>query len=394
MDLKKYCLILIALMALSLTFGYGEEMKSLTIGMTIDGKWEQNEKIINSFKKEIVDLMGSEYQLKFPEDKMIVGDWTVTSSHNALEQLLEDKEVDVVLAMGILASHEVCQYKKLPKPVIAPFIVDPRMQSLPRKGKGSGVKNLNYLVSLLKIDTGVNAFRNLVDFDQLVFLSADFIRESYLKVAEHMNTFAKRSGIQIDTIWVSQNVDGAIAKLKPGIQALYLTPLNHISKAKFIKLVEAANRLKIPTFSHLGISEVQKGIFASIHKEGDYYRLARRVALNIQRIFMGEDAGTLPVEFHLEQELSINMKTARKIGLYPSWDVMTEAVLINEEETETREKLSMMQAVNMALKANLQLQSKHTEILSGRQDIRTANAKLLPQIAISAMGLKIDQDRA
>jgi outer membrane protein TolC len=151
--------------------------------------------------------------------------------------------------------------------------------------------------------------------------------------------------------------------------------------------------MKIPTFSHVGGTDVEAGVLATIQKETDFLRLARRMALNIQRILMGEDAGTLPVEFRTEPQVTINMNTARQIGVYPRWDVRHEAILLNEEAADL-EPLTLIDVVNRAIKSNLELLSKQTGYRAGKQDIRLAAARLLPYIEISGLGVKIDEDRA
>jgi outer membrane protein TolC len=265
---------------------------------------------------------------------------------------------------------------------------------MPRKGKGTGVKNLNYLISLHSVVDCVNYFKKLVDFDHLVFMGPEFVKTEFPMVAQQDAELEKALGVSIENIWVGESVDDTISKLRPDMQAIYFTsPMVHTSPADFKKLIEAINRMKIPTFSHIGGTDIEAGVLATIQKETDFLRLARRVALNIQRILMGEDAGTLPVEFRVEPQVTINMETARQIGVYPTWDVVTEAELINEEET-VGETLTLMDAVNRAIKSNLELLSKQIEFRAGKQDIRLAAANLLPHIEISALGVKIDKDRA
>ena len=72
----------------------------------------------------------------------------------------------------------------------------------------------------------------------------------------------------------------------------------------------------------------------ALAEETNLPRLTRRVALNVQRTLLGEDPGTLPVMLEQESRLTINMATAREIGWYPTWDLLTEAKLINEEEED------------------------------------------------------------
>lgn len=121
-------------------FGTTQPHKKLTIGIIIDGPWERNEEVLKLFEKEITDLLENEYEVLFPTSKKIVGNWTVASIRKGVDKLLQDGEVNLILALGITASDEVCQRETLEKPVIAPFVVDDKLQGLPRKGKGSGKK--------------------------------------------------------------------------------------------------------------------------------------------------------------------------------------------------------------------------------------------------------------
>ena len=75
------------------------------IGIVFDGPWERNDEIRSLFQKEILDLMQGDYDVRFPRDKLIVADWTVGRVKAALDRLLADPEVDLVIASGVLASN-------------------------------------------------------------------------------------------------------------------------------------------------------------------------------------------------------------------------------------------------------------------------------------------------
>ena len=116
------------------------------------------------FKNDIYDLLSREFDIIFPSDKSIVGDWTKEGVHSALETLIADLEVDIVIAGGILASAEVCQRSEFPKPVIAPFILDADLQGLPFTNGANGVKNLNYVVSPERFETDIETYRDIYEF--------------------------------------------------------------------------------------------------------------------------------------------------------------------------------------------------------------------------------------
>ena len=113
----------------------------------------------------------------------------------------------------------------------------------------------------------------------------------------------------------------ALAKLDPDVEAVYVPPLLHLSAEEHDRLVRGLIRCRLPSFSLRGRWEVERGIFAGLSTEETFPRLARRTALNIQRILLGEDAGTLPMlPGLLARLLTINTATARVIGLHPTFE--------------------------------------------------------------------------
>ena len=131
-----------------------------TVGIVIDGPWERNEEISKTFEREITQLLRAEYDVRFPDGKRLRDDWTAARVEANLEALLADPEVDAVIAMGVLSSLLAGRHGELPKPVIAPFVIDPELESIPfeiqeqalldreyvEKVRVSGVPNLSYVV--------------------------------------------------------------------------------------------------------------------------------------------------------------------------------------------------------------------------------------------------------
>ena len=76
----------------------------------------------------------------------------------------------------------------------------------------------------------------------------------------------------------------------------------------------------------------------------------------------------LPFLLHSHHRMTINMATARAIGVFPTFSQMTDAILVNEEEISER-KLSMTQAIETALSKNLSIIAKGQEIKAGTHSI-------------------------
>jgi hypothetical protein len=74
-----------------------------------------------------------------PPDKRFTGDWPPAGATAALVRALADREVDVVLTLGILTSQQAARLTTLPKPVIAPLVIDPVLLGSNSVGAGQRV---------------------------------------------------------------------------------------------------------------------------------------------------------------------------------------------------------------------------------------------------------------
>jgi outer membrane protein TolC len=200
--------------------------------------------------------------------------------------------------------------------------------------------------------------------------------------------------IELELIPVDTPIDAALQAIPPDAEAVYITPLLHLTQAEWNQLVSELNRRRLPTFSMLGIEEVELGVLATMRPETFFPQVARRVALNIQRILLEEEPGSLPVFFDCGERLTINMETARTIGRFPNWDVLSEAELLNYEEEPPDRVLSISRVAHEALEANLDLLVQDGIVSAGAEEVRLARSNLLPQVEASATGLIIDKDRA
>ncbi len=394
MFFKKLMLTFLILVMFASTLS-AKAQKRVSIGVLMDGKGYLMTSGFENIEKEVHDLLDNEYEVRFSEKNSLVGNWTRESVKTNLTKLLNTHDVDIIIAMGAISSSEVSHYKRLSKPVIAPFIMDETLQGLPRKGAGSGIKNLNYIISITPIEEGLIMFKKIVSFD----CPAIMVNQAYLTSFSKASLKFKELHTDLESgckiIPVGNATDTAISQLTSDVTAVYITPLLHISEQDRSRLFSEINKRKIPSFSHLGRDEVVQGALAGIDSKNTLSRLSRRVALNIQRILMGEKAETLPVDFRTGREqLIINMDTARQIGVYPSFSVLTDAELVNEYQEKIERKIDLFDAVNEAINTNLEFLAKQYDVASNKLDIRKARSNLFPQLELSAMGVKIDEDRA
>ena len=370
----------------------------IRIGVVYDGPIPPHGwgKIFRSklFPKELLELTRGEFDVRFPPKKQVRGDWTVGGVKKAVDFLLADPSVDLVLALGIIASHEVSVRPHLPKPAVAPFVIDEKLQGLPFRDGTSGVPNLNYLSSPSRFVNDVKAFRDLVPFTKMTVLVDQVLLEALPGLGNKAKREAGERGVTITIVPVGTSIQPTLAALPQDTDVVFVTPLLRLPIKEFQGLVAGLIDRRLPSFSMFGRPEVEQGLFATISPRTDTFRLARRVALNIHRILLGEDAGTLPVTFAEREQLIINMATARAIDTWPSFRVLTEAELLHEDQKEIPRRISLYSVMREALSTNLDLASADRKVAAGLGAVGNARANLLPQVNIGNRAIMIDADQA
>ena len=365
----------------------------VNVGVVVDGPWEGNLAMRARTQSEVLTLTEGEFDVRFPDELYLVGDWTSATAHQNLEKLLADPEVDIVITWGMLASHAVCCRGALPKPVIAPVMIDRSIQEAPIENGASGVPNLTYVSLPNTLASELAFFRQMVPFRRVAILTIAALVEAIPRLELRTLEIIRELGLEFEYIGVSNDAEAALAAISPEADAVFVWPLFLVSPEERQKLIDGLIARRLPAFSALGGIDVELGMLASLGSTDFLPRLARRVALNLQRILLGEEPGSIPVAFGLRDELTINMATARAIGVSPNWDLLVEARLLHPESAELP-TMTINSAIDTAIAANLDLAARRLEVEAGAEEVAGARSFLLPRLDLSAVGLQIDEDSA
>ncbi len=391
------------LIALSLigTGSLGAQSPVVRIGIVQDGPWERNDEIRVAFENEISNLLGRAFDVSFPAEKRIEADWSADGIREGIDRLLSDPEVDILLALGPRSSNNVARRGTLPKPALAAFVIDAELQGIPIRfdpelGRPiSGVANLSYVVVGTDVQRELRFFREIVPFKKLTFLTSLGLSEAIPELEDRLTGALAGLDVEHSVVAVRRSASEALQAIPADTEAVYVAPLLQLGPGEFELLVDGLIERRIPSFSMWGRSEVERGLLSALGLDLDYLRIARRIALNVQRILLGEDPSEFPVDFERGERLTINMSTARAIGFFPSWGMITEAELLNEEDrTDAGRQVSLASAAHEAVFANRDLAAAERIITGGLERIRRARSDLFPRIGVGSSGSVIDKDRA
>ena len=373
---------------------HAQKSTTLRVGIIVDGPWERNETLREILQKGMNEVLGKESSVIFPPEAFLVGDWTLPGVHALNSRLLADPQINIVLGMGLIASQDLATRGQLPKPVIAPIIIDVERQHVPLKNGTSGVKNLNYLVYPTTFARDLQLYRDIIPIRKLVNISSKPYDDVLPPASVTVPELGRRLGIEITEVYLGFSADEVLRALPKDADAVFLEPTLHLPPSEFRKLVQGFIERRLPSFSFFGESEVRQGIMASANPD-ILPRLIRRIAMNVQRIIEGEEPGSLPVAFTPGKRLTINMGTAYAVGVSPKWNTLLEAELVQIDTTVAGGmSITLPDAVRRLAEQNLDVQAKIHEVAAESENVRIARAALLPKVDLTATGLQIDKDHA
>ncbi len=371
------------------TAGQPVSQEPFRVGVLKDGDWELLDRLLDMARAELRVLTEGEFDVEFRASDLVNADWSLSALVDGFEALLADPEIDMVLTLG-LAGSQVATSRTggYDKPVLAPLTVDARVQALPLEGLGSGVRNLTYVALPDGLREDLEVFQDLVPFERLALV----VNREFLSTVAELATQDIAEGLEITYVAADRSADSILDQLPADTQAVYVWPLL-LEKGELDALFEGLSARGIASFSALGREHLEAGALATLAAEESQLRLARRTALNIHRVLLGEDPSQVPVLFRQPQRLLLNMATLRAIDASPRWNLLLEAELLNEDDPATP-SLELATAIERAVASNMDFLAERLNVTSGQALVRSVKSRLGPQVSAGITALQVDSDTA
>ncbi len=381
--MRRHKLFGITLIILSLLMPVAQAAKVITIGIVTDGPIEHISWSPELFKNELLVLTQADIDVRFPAATQLDGAWSAERIATALKQLQEDPEVDMVLALGYVSSAVAALSGPLRKPTFAPFVMDADLQGLPRKNNTSGVRHLNYLSGEADFIRDLQVFKSVADFNKVAVLVDEANYAAQPGLIRRAREVTAAGGVELLFIQQRARNEDLADRLPDDVDAVVVTDLARLGPAALDRLIAALIERRLPSYSLLDSRLVEQGLLMAEAPATDWRRLARRNALNMHAVIHGEAAEKQPVSFQGKRRLTINMATARALGISPRFDILNEAMLLHEEPEPQGRPLSLGAVALEAVAANLELRAAALGLEAGQMEVAEARARLLPQLDAS-----------
>ncbi len=369
--------------------------KEAVIAVVEDGPCTYFERLFGIIQSELRTLVGDEHTIAYKQGGPLNANWQPDRVKETLQTALNDDEVDLILTAGIMLSrHIVIDKPELTKPVVDGFLQDLETGELLVDQEGhSTLKNYTFAHAPLRSSRDLEEFRKMVAFKNLGIV----VDSLFIQYVVDMDTWSKpikeHLDCKITVLRANELAQDVLKQCTPDMDAVYLTPAIRMSEAEWQKVIDGLNEAKLPTFSMMGHEDVRKGAMAALTPDMDS-RMARRLALNIQQVILGAAPEKLQVKLVVDEQMLINVRTVKVIGLPLSFASMMQADFIHDQFLSSGEDISLEQAVRLALENNLNLIIKQLDIDISEQERNSILANLLPQVEAQGQYSQIDEDRS
>lgn len=371
------------------------QARDVIIATVSDGPLARQFVDFSIIQREINNIVGNEFKVSYPSALQVHGDWSEQGIQRQLHSLLNNSELDIIITLGIVSSHLASKISNLAKPVIAPYVVDIALQGIPYHDNASGKNNFVYTRYVSSVSYDLERFHKLVGFHHLAIV----VDELPVKVIPSLKGTAKRTsenfGFEISLITGENDIQDIASKIPDSADAVLVASLLRVDNRDIQTLANYLIEQRLPSFSFLGQQELKMGLMATISgRDSDQIVFARRIATNVYRILLNTPASKLNVDFYESDRLSINMQTARAIGVSSRWVDIENAELLYDDIASNAQVITLQEAMSRAIEANIDFQASQVNIDISENNIGIARSALLPQLNANTAYTTIDQDRA
>lgn len=312
----------------------------------------------------------------------VPADATSLSIETFIENLYRSPQLDMVVVADVGLNRFFINRQEYPVPTILSFVFDAAFNGIPSSNGASGKQNLTYIAPTLDLRTEFEAFRSVASIKSAVLTSNDrVIRRLPDATKSQAIAAAKTNGFDLNILSFDNDVTAFVDSLPAGTDTVFIGVLPDSAAQNVRSLLATLTQKGISTFVIGNESYVPMGALASNSPAADTKRIARRTAIHVAEMLAGAPADRLPVAIDMNNQLTINMATARALKVGPSYDVLSSAKLLNNIEESTGTVYSLTQVAREAVRANLSLMAQRFRAQEANARIQEARSSLLPQLS-------------
>lgn len=365
----------------------------VSIGVIVDGQSKEFEEFLTNLRLELHRLLGARYHARIEPRHVLSADWVAERARRHYRRLAGDAGIDLIIGAGVITTTVLAAEAPCPKPVLAIGMIDPGLQGVaPAVNNRSGIANFTYIQFNRSFENDLRQFYAIVPFKKVAVIANGELLKLVMHRTGNRVRINETQTVELIPVPVMADSEAAFRQLSDA-DAAYFGYLGSLSDPERNRLISRLTERGIPTYGFT-VKDVRRGVLAAAAPEENWNKLVRRMALNIEALLAGSRAADLPVQIDFDEELTINMETARKLGISPKFSVLSQAVLLKEfAEPEVR-SMTLASVMREAFQNSLDVKIEERSLNAAREDISRARADWLPSLSGSGDYTVIDRESA
>jgi outer membrane protein TolC len=349
---------------------------TIVIGVVEEGAAPGSD-VVTRVEAELGRLL-RRHTVVFKRDPAFQAGWDPARMRPAVQAALDDREVDIVLVVGALASQAAGQVTRT-KPVVTTFIQRPDLFDIHQSTNDQAVdSNLVIVSNPLRADSELRQLLALVPVDTVALAIEAAYVSGLTSLAAEVAMLEAALGITV-LLWP---VDPATQpdSAPPGVKAVALGPTPRLAPVQRQARIELLTSFGLPSYSLEGLQDVEAGALMT-RTPDQRTQQARRVALNLSELIRGTGTSVLPVFLSVDPALYLNGTTAAQIGYSPRLSTLVQATILNEADLRLAETpLDLPGVQSLVQDGNVSLAIVTQEVETSRKNRQLSLSPLLPQI--------------
>jgi len=355
----------------------------VTVAVVSDLGASQSAGLEAQYVEELKTLTESEFDLNVIDYEV---DWRDNNLNKQVDEIYRDPDIDMLLVLGFAANQIVIKRDQFTKPTFLPLVVESELIGAPLKDGSSGKKNLSYLTFSTQFVDSLLVLLKVVDYSNLGIIADELVLSS-LPDGMQDELLTQSNGLSAQLIAHDGQNHNLLDQIGPDVDAVMLGHLPRLPDQQLQALIDGLIERKLPGFTYLGEGLVERGLLASPVNKSIFVYAARRNALNMQAVMLGEAASKLPVLVDLEPKLTINQDTANQIGLAIDFNVLIESDVVGLN-FGFGDRYNLLSITSTALENNLEIKNQSFELAIQQNAQSLAKGKLRPQLVADASVLR------
>ena len=248
-----------------------------------------------------------------------------------VRRLREERDLDVVIAMGTYAGTVLARDDHR-VPVLVLSSSDPVRAGIVASAEDPGRGHIWAFVDPTRGRRQIMVFHDLIGFTRLGMVHEDSELGRIFAMADEVEAVARERGFTIERIYVDEprseadrdryheDVLRAHQELAKRVDAM-LIAVASIETARLPSLLEPFFEAGIPTFSQLGVEEVEQGAVLSVARS-DFLDMGRFNAQVLSRVLHGESPRSISQLYTEAPRIAVNLAAAERIGYRVPFEVL------------------------------------------------------------------------